>query len=132
VKVVDVDVSRRRISLSTKRVAEEPELLPDPEIRAESTEEISAAVAPEPSVATREALEEAVAHGDESTPEAFEATVEPEPAAPEEAAMKVVDEPAAESEPEAPPAEDEQAEVSDEDVSLESIVKELKRREGRS
>jgi small subunit ribosomal protein S1 len=136
VKVVDVDVSRRRISLSTKRVAEEPELLPDPEIHAESTQEISAEVAPEPSVETREALEEAVAQGDESTPEAFEATLEPEPAAPEEAAMKVVDEAAAEQEPEAPPAaeadEAQEAEVPDEHVSLESIVEELKRREGRT
>jgi small subunit ribosomal protein S1 len=136
VKVVDVDVSRRRISLSTKRVAEEPELLPDPEIHAESTQEISADLAPEPSVETREALEEAVARGDESTPEAFEATVEPEPVAPEEAAMKVVDEAAAEPELDAPPAagaeEAEEAEVSDEDVSLESIVQELKRREGRT
>jgi small subunit ribosomal protein S1 len=131
VKVVDVDVSRRRISLSTKRVAEEPELLPEPEIHAETTQEISAEVAPEPSVETREALEDSEARGDESTQEAFEATLEPEPAAPEEAAMKVVDEVAAE--PEAPPAEEgEEAEASDEDVSLESIVEELKRREGRS
>jgi small subunit ribosomal protein S1 len=131
VKVVDVDVSRRRISLSTKRVAEEPELLPEPEIHAEATQEISAEVAPEPSVETREALEDSEARGDESTQEAFEATLEPEPAAPEEAAMKVVDEVAAEAE--APPAEEgEEAEVSDEDVSLESIVEELKRREGRS
>jgi small subunit ribosomal protein S1 len=131
VKVVDVDVSRRRISLSTKRVAEEPELLPEPEIHAEATQEISAEVAPEPSVETREALEESEARGDESTQEAFEATLEPEPAAPEEAAMKVVDEVA--TEPEAPPAaEGEEAEASDEDVSLESIVEELKRREGRS
>jgi small subunit ribosomal protein S1 len=136
VKVVDVDVSRRRISLSTKRVAEEAEVLPDPEIHAESTQEISAEVAPEPSVETREALEDAVTRGDESTQEAFEATVEPEPAAPEEAAMKIVDEAAAEVEapPTAPAGETEeaeQAEGSDEDVSLESIVEELKRREGR-
>src|SRR6266487_1401097 len=38
VKVVDVDVSRRRISLSTRRVAEEPELLPEMELEAEPTE----------------------------------------------------------------------------------------------
>jgi len=117
VKVVDVDVQRRRISLSTRRVAEEPEVLPEPEIDAESSREISAQVAPEPARETREALAEAEATGDESSQEAFEATVEPEPAAPEEAAMHVVPEPASEEE---------------EDISLESIVEELKRREGRS
>jgi small subunit ribosomal protein S1 len=126
VKVVDVDVSRRRISLSTKRVAEEPELLPEPEIHAERAEEISAEVAPEPSAETRDVLEDAVARADESSQESFEATVEPEPAAPEEAAMKVVDEETLQPE-ETPPAEEEEG-----DVSLESIVEELKRREGRT
>jgi hypothetical protein len=48
--------------------------------------------------------------------------MEPEPEAPEEAAMKVVEEPA----PAEAPAE------SEEDISLEAIVEELKRREGRS
>src|SRR5437016_9642880 len=52
VKVVDVDVSRRRISLSIKRVSEEERELPEAEITAESTEEISAEVAPEPSAET--------------------------------------------------------------------------------
>jgi small subunit ribosomal protein S1 len=131
VKVVDVDVVRRRISLSTKRVAEEPELLPEPEIREEAAEITAEAEGePEPSTETREALEDATVRGDESTPEAFEATIEPEQAAPEEAAMKVVDEAAPEPEPEAeqPPAE----EATEEDLSLESIVEDLKRREGRS
>src|SRR5205823_1875800 len=116
VKVVDVDVSRRRISLSTRRVSEEPELLPDPELQAEPTEAISADLAPEPSAETRQELEASQASGDESSQEAFEATLEPEPAAPEVAAMHEVT-------PE---------ETPEEDVSLESIVKELKRREGRS
>ena len=66
------------------------------------------------------ALQEAEARGDESAPEAFEATMEPEEAAPEEAAMHVI------PEPEAGEGQE------DEDVSLESIVQELKRREGRS
>jgi small subunit ribosomal protein S1 len=112
VKVVDVDVSRRRISLSTRRVAEEPEVLPEPEVEAEPSAEISAEVAPEPSPETAEALAEAESRGDESTPEAFEATLEPEPKAPEAAAVH--EEPAEEQ-----------------DISLESIVEELKRREGR-
>jgi small subunit ribosomal protein S1 len=120
VKVVDVDVSRRRISLSMRRVAEEPELLPEPEVTAEPTEEISAEVAPEPTAETREVLEASEAAGDESSPEEFEATIEPEEVAPEVAAMHEVT-------PEEEPAEA----TPDEDVSLESIVEELKRREGR-
>jgi small subunit ribosomal protein S1 len=123
VKVVDVDVSRRRISLSIRRVMEEPEPLPEPEIQAEDTETISAQLAPEPSAETREALEEAVAKGDESTDEAFVATHEPEPAAPEEAAMHVEPEPEPEA---AKPAEEE------EEVTLEAILEDLKRREGRT
>src|SRR5438093_5863922 len=87
VKVVDVDVSRRRISLSIRRVDEEPEVLPGPEIQAESTEEVVAELAPEPSAETREVLAEAEVRGDEGSEEVFEATLEPEPAAPEEAAM---------------------------------------------
>jgi small subunit ribosomal protein S1 len=122
VKVVDVDVSRRRISLSTRRVAEEPEVLPEPEVAAEPTDQIAAEVAPEQSAETREALADSRARGDESTPEAFEATIEPEPEAPEEAAMH----PVVEAEPEAPAEPEEE-----EDVSLESIVEDLKRREGR-
>jgi small subunit ribosomal protein S1 len=119
VKVVDVDVPRRRISLSIRRVSEEPEVVPEPEIQAESTDEISADLAPEPSAETRTALEEAEAAGDESSEEVFEATLEPEELAPEEAAMHVVPEPEA-------------GQAEDEDVSLESIVEDLKRREGRS
>ncbi len=149
VKVVDVDVSRRRISLSIRRVAEEPELIPEPEILAETTEEVVAEVAPEPSAETREVLAEAEARGDEGSVEAFEATLEPEAAAPEEAAMHVEPEPEpATSEPEpvaatpeseptrAPEPEPEAAspvsEEPEEDVTLEAILEDLKRREGRS
>ena len=124
VKVVDVDVSRRRISLSTRRVAEEPEVLPEPEVEAEPTAQVAAAIAPVPSADTREALGEAEARGDESTQEAFEATVEPEPEAAEETAMHPVPEAEAPEEPAKTPEEEE-------DISLEAIVEELKRREGR-
>jgi small subunit ribosomal protein S1 len=123
VKVVDVDVSRRRISLSTRRVSEEPELLPEPELQAEPTEAISSDLAPEPSAETRRELEEATARGDESSQEAFEATLEPEELAPEAAAMHEI----SPDEESVAAAEEEQG-----DVSLESIVEELKRREGRS
>jgi small subunit ribosomal protein S1 len=135
VKVVDVDVLRRRISLSIKRVGDEPEELPEPEFEAESTEEVSAAVVDEPTAETREVLEASEARGDESEPEVFEATIEPEPAAPEEAAMHVVPEPEPEPEPEpAPepvPAASASEEGSDDEITLESILEDLKRREGR-
>jgi small subunit ribosomal protein S1 len=118
VKVVDVDVSRRRISLSMRRVSdEEAEVLPEPEINAEPTEAIVEDLAPEPSPQTAETIRDATARGDEGEPEVLEALMEPEPEAPEAAAMHAV------------PAE---PEVADDDVSLESIVEELKRREGRS
>jgi small subunit ribosomal protein S1 len=123
VKVVDVDVARRRISLSMRRAGEEAEELPEAEIQAESTEELVADQAPEPAAETREVLDDARARGDESTDEALEATVEPEPVAPEEGAMHVVPEPEEASEGE--------GEGEEEDISLESIVEELKRREGR-
>ncbi len=123
VKVVDVDVSRRRISLSTRRVAEEPEVLPEPEVEAEPTAQVAAAI-PVPSAEAREALGEAEARGDESTQEAFEATIEPEPEAAEETAMHPVPEAEAPDEPAKTPEEEE-------DISLEAIVEELKRREGR-
>jgi small subunit ribosomal protein S1 len=122
VKVVDVDVARRRISLSRRRAGDETEELPEAEIQAESTEELVADQAPKPSPETTDALADAEARADESTDEALVATVEPEPAAPEEAAMHVV--------PEAEEATGEEG--AEEDISLESIVEELKRREGRS
>jgi small subunit ribosomal protein S1 len=134
VKVVDVDVSRRRISLSTRRVAEEPEVLPEPEVEAEPTFQVAAEIAPEPASETRDALADAESRGDESTPEAFESTIEPESEAPEAAAMHPV------SDAEIPEAETPEAEVpqeppaapqEEEDISLEAIVEELKRREGR-
>jgi small subunit ribosomal protein S1 len=130
VKVIDVDVSRRRISLSMRQVAEGEVPLPEPEIEAESTEELVEEVAPEPSAETEAVLEDAEARADEAEPEVLEAIVEPEAAAPEEAAMHVVEEPAESPAPEAA-AEPEAAE-EEEDVSLESILEDLKRREGRS
>ncbi|CAN5166353.1 hypothetical protein BH20ACT24_BH20ACT24_01090 [soil metagenome] len=129
VKVVDVDVSRRRISLSIKRVTEMESEFPEIEIEAEPTEEPAAEVAPEPSAETREVLEDAVARADESGDEVFQATIEPEAAAPEEAAMHVEPEPTPEPTPEpAPPAE----EGETGDITLESILEDLKRREGRT
>jgi len=120
VKVVDVDVPRRRISLSIRRVGDEPEFLPEAEIEAEPTREVAAAVTDEPAPETELVLQDAEARGDEGSQEAFEATVEPKPQAPEVDAMHVTEPP---SPP--PPEEDE------DDISLDQIVADLKRREGR-
>ncbi len=122
VKVVDVDPPRRRISLSMRRVADEQEELGEAEIEAEPTERLIEEQVPEPSAEAREAVGDAEARADESGAEVFETYIEPEPAPPEEAAMHVVPEPEVASEAEA---------AEEEDVSLESIVEELKRREGR-
>jgi hypothetical protein len=89
--------------------------MPEPEVTAEPDIEISAEVAAEAKEASAPE-----AAGDDSTPEALEEAVEPEPVAPEVAAMHEV------------VPEEEPAAQSDEDVSLESIVEELKRREGRN
>jgi small subunit ribosomal protein S1 len=105
VKVVDVDVARRRISLSTRRVAEQPEVTLEPEIHAEAPEELVSEAALEP----------------------LEAPAEPSPESSAEEAV------APEQLPEPPePEAAEEAQAEDEDVSLESIVQELKRREGRA
>src|SRR5207248_1048200 len=82
VKVIDVDVPRRRISLSMRQVAEGEVPLPEPEIQAESTEELVEEVAPEPSVETEKVLEDAEDRADEGEPEVLEALVEPEALAP--------------------------------------------------
>jgi small subunit ribosomal protein S1 len=95
VKVEDVDVARRRVSLSMRGVDE-----------AAAEPEISAEVAPEPEP--------------EAAPEPAPAAQTPEP------------EPATEAEEIAP--EPEPADTTggqEEDISLESIVEDLKRREGR-
>ena len=105
VRVVEVDVARRRVSLSMRRVGE-AEVTREPEIRAE--------VEAEAEVAQEEP---------ESAPEVEGARPAP-PAELEEPSEG----PAAEPEP----AAEEEEEQEEEEVSLESIVEDLKRREGRS
>jgi len=108
VKVVDVDVQRRRISLSMKQVGGQPLRAPSDEIEAEVVVEAMPEVAPVPDV----------------VPDKSEVR-EPEPPpldVPEEEAAAPATEPVVEA-PE---------EQSEEDISLEAIVEELKRREGRS
>ncbi|MFL5799920.1 MAG: 30S ribosomal protein S1 [Actinomycetota bacterium] len=123
VKVIDVDVSRRRISLSMRQVGDEVAVELEPEFVSEtvSTQDLVEDIVPEPSAEAVEILADAEARADEATPEVLETTVEPEPAAPEEAAMHV-EQGVAEA-----PAEKEE----EEEVSLEAILRDLKRREGR-
>ena len=127
VKVIDVDVPRRRISLSVRQVGEQAPV--ELEIEAEpvaSTTEQAEAVVPEVSEETAEVLADAEARGDEASTEVMEAVIELEPAAPEEAAMH--EEPAAAAaEADEAPAEEE----GDDEISLEAILRDLKRREGR-
>ena len=177
-KVIDVDVSRRRVSLSMRQVSAppvrepeikaEPEPSREPQVEMQSTiqipDDIVAAVAQadaarvdEPPVAV--AVAEPVAEEAQPEPEATVVVAEPEPVAPAEAAAPEpaeaveapVEEPAAEpvaddaivAEPavaEEPEVVEAVAEVPaapetpavDEDVSLESILEDLKRREGRT
>jgi small subunit ribosomal protein S1 len=132
VKVVDVDVSRRRISLSIRRVEGqavvseiEPEIEPEEEPPAEVAAE---AQEPQPEP-------EATAEAEEPPAEAAAEAVQEEP--PAEAAQEepLAEEPQPE-EPEIQPepeiaAEEPAAEEAEDEVSLESIVEDLKRREGR-
>ncbi len=107
VKVEDVDVARRRVSLSMRGVDE-----------AAPVAEIEAVVAPE--------AEEAEVPAPETDQEA-------EPEAEPVAAVEAAPEAEPEAEEIAPePETAEAAEQGDDEVSLESIVEDLKRREGRT
>ena len=149
VRVIDVDVSRRRICLSMRLVGEaleQPvtEVEIEAEVAAEGTASVSAALPaapieePEPAIVP----EPEPAIVPEPEPPAAPAPAEqvPEPAvAPEPEPVAAVPAPEAQTAPEAPPeaapvADGEtegDIETADEDVSLESILEDLKRREGR-
>jgi small subunit ribosomal protein S1 len=119
VKVVDVDVSRRRISLSMRQVAPAP---------AKKATEIE--VEPEAERAPAEPLVETVQIPQDvldAVAVAEAETTEPAAEAAPAAAPEAAEEPAEESAPEAPAEE-----AGDPDVSLEAILEDLKRREGRS
>jgi small subunit ribosomal protein S1 len=127
VKVIDVDISRRRISLSMRQVGGGAIVQP-------ASDEIQAEAPAEPEVGADTGAEPEVA-------------AEPEPAADfaaTEAAVEAAGEPDVEAEPVAEPAPvEEQAETEpgvttvaagepEPEVSLESILEDLKRREGRT
>ncbi len=146
VKVIDVDVSRRRISLSMRQVGGQPLQPRETEITAEpepaeggsevAVETPAAPMAPAPDFADMEQALEA-AGGPEAAAEAAAPPAAAEAPAPAEAQPDAApDAPA----PEAPAAEAPAAEAApepeapaaaEEDVSLESILADLKRREGR-
>jgi small subunit ribosomal protein S1 len=112
VKVVDVDVSRRRISLSMRQVAPAPakkttEIEVEPEAEREPAEPLVE------TVQIPQAVLDAVAEA-ETTEPAAEAVPATAPEAAEE------------------PAETPAEEAGDQEVSLEAILEDLKRREGRS
>jgi small subunit ribosomal protein S1 len=137
VKVVDVDVSRRRVSLSMRQVTPAPakateiEVEPEPErepveplvstvqVPQEVLDAVAEAETDEPVAAETAAPAEA-----EAAEAPAEAPAEPEAEAPATEAP-ATEAPAAEAPAETPVADDEE-------VSLEAILEDLKRREGRS
>jgi small subunit ribosomal protein S1 len=158
VKVVDVDVSRRRVSLSMRQVTPAPPK-PTTEIEVEPEPDRGSAEALVTTVQVPQAVLDAVAEADATqaeAPAAEETQAQPEgmaatdtapteaPAPVEEPAVAAEPAPAAEepSAPEAsaapeatdaaPPEAQEEAPATDEEVSLEAILEDLKRREGRS
>jgi small subunit ribosomal protein S1 len=139
VKVVDVDVSRRRVSLSMRQVTPAP-AKPPTEIEVEPEPERGSAEPLVPTVQVPQAVLDAIA--DAETDEPLQAT-RPEAGAVDEADVTTADGATAEAEPAEPPAgpaapppaEPEapaEAPATDEEVSLEAILEDLKRREGRS
>jgi small subunit ribosomal protein S1 len=132
VKVVDVDVARRRISLSIRRVSDLEQQIPvadiAPEIEAEVVAEPTDATAPAAEATVPAAEEPAEAEEGPSPAAGAPVPVDVEPAEPAEPVAPPP--PALEPEPEpltGPPAPDE-----DEDISLEAILEDLRRREGRT
>jgi small subunit ribosomal protein S1 len=141
VKVIEVDVPRRRISLSMRQVGGamprpateiEEEATPAPEPAATETSPEAGVVAepvaemPEVSEAPAAATREPV------TAKAEAPTADPSTAEAAPSTDAVVDEEGAEPAAEATEAETEGEAASEEDISLEAILEDLKRREGRS
>jgi small subunit ribosomal protein S1 len=150
VKVVDVDVPRRRISLSIRRVTDvEAGLVPEAEIEADITPDGASTASPEASAeAAPEAAAVAAVAPASGAPAATEepttapAVAETSPDAPEpitDDAAPAAEAPGAAEAPAAPAAQPAAAtgaapaEAPDEDeISLESILEDLRRREGRT
>jgi small subunit ribosomal protein S1 len=134
VKVIEVDVARRRISLSMRQVGGAMPAVAEREIEADEDEirpEGAPPSGPEPAEATQEVAEatQEVAAGASpepvlQVPDATQGEAEV-PGAPSEDPAETPESPG-----EAAPAEE--AAAADEDVSLEAILEDLRRREGRA
>jgi small subunit ribosomal protein S1 len=135
VKVIDVDVSRRRISLSMRQVGGQPLQPKETEIEAEAPGEArQEPMAPAPDFADVEQAVEAAGEPAAAAPSAPDTAAAAPSESPTVGAPAVAQEaaPAAETQAETPPATPEpEAAAAEEDVSLESILADLKRREGR-
>jgi small subunit ribosomal protein S1 len=139
VKVIEVDVARRRISLSMRQVGGAMPAVAEREIEAEEEEVRPPAApseAPEAGPGGDEALAAAPAGSTPQPVEAMEASAEPSAAEgsaePGEAASEAAPptpEPTEAPEDAPAPAE---AQAAEEDVSLEAILEDLRRREGRA
>jgi small subunit ribosomal protein S1 len=127
VKVIEVDVARRRISLSMRQVGGAMPAVTEREIEADEDEirlEGAPSSGPEPAPATHEAAEEASAEPLLQVPDATQGEAEV-PGTPREDPAETPESPG-----EAAPPEE--AAAADEDVSLEAILEDLRRREGRA
>jgi small subunit ribosomal protein S1 len=151
VKVIEVDVPRRRISLSMRQVGGamprpateiEEEAAPTPEPAAEALAEaqpVEPEAVPGPAVAasavaeTSEMSEAPAATAEPVTAEAEAPAAGPSTAEAAASTGDTVDDPATEApaDADADAGEGEEA-ASEEDISLEAILEDLKRREGRS
>jgi small subunit ribosomal protein S1 len=120
-KVIDVDVSRRRVSLSMRQVGGQVAPVVEGEIEEETEQPPEPATEPPTEPPTAAEAPDVAAAGNGGPPQA-PAVATPEPQA--------VPQPAATPEPAAAPAST--PEKNGDDVSLESILEDLKRREGRS
>ncbi|HEV8621385.1 MAG TPA: S1 RNA-binding domain-containing protein, partial [Actinomycetota bacterium] len=127
VKVIEVDVARRRISLSMRQVGGAMPAVAEKEIEADEEEirpEGTASAGPEAPAVSQEAAVDASAEPSLQVPDATEGGAEVAEAPSEGPAQ------APEAPGEAAPAEE--AAAADEDVSLEAILEDLRRREGRA
>ncbi|HEX9693932.1 MAG TPA: 30S ribosomal protein S1 [Actinomycetota bacterium] len=127
VKVIEVDVARRRISLSMRQVAGAMPAVAEKEIEADEEEirpEGAPSAGPEAAAVSQETAAEASAEPSPPVPDATEGGAEAAEA-PSEGPAETPDAPG-----EAGPAEE--AAAADEDVSLEAILEDLRRREGRA
>jgi small subunit ribosomal protein S1 len=129
VKVIEVDVARRRISLSMRQVGGAMPAVAEKEIEADEDEirpESAPSAGPEAAAVSQETAAETPAEPSRQVPDATEGAAEAGEAPPSEGPAETPEAPG-----EAAPAE-EAAAAADEDVSLEAILEDLRRREGRA